>query len=225
MALLASSRAILPLVGIVFTLGGCVEPPASGTAIIEGSFEEPLAVPAVVAGSTYPTLVAQKTDVALLNDRRTKVYGYHAGILGPTITANTGDTVRVRLENKLGDKTNVHWHGVNVPPEMDGHPEQEVAPGSTFEFVLPIDGPGLHLLVPSPSIWTHGAPGRPRACGVFIVHDDEEAALGLPSGEQDVAFVIQDKRFASDGELAYAPNAEEVMSGILRPVPICQRRA
>ena len=174
-------------------------------------------MPPVVAGSTYPTLVAQETDVALLNGRRTKVYGYHAGLLGPTITVNTGDTVRVRLENKLGHKTNVHWHGVNVPPEMDGHPEQEVAPRSTFEFVLPIE-------VRAGTYWYHPHPYGLTAyqvvhglAGFFIVHDDEEAALGLPSGEQDVAFVIQDKRFASDGELAYAPNAEEVMSGYFGP--------
>ena len=217
LGLLAFWRVILILVGVVFALDGCGEPPVSATAIIEGPFEEPLAVPPVVAGSTYPTLVAQETDVALLNGRRTKVYGYHAGLLGPTITVNTGDTVRVRLENKLGQKTNVHWHGVNVPPEMDGHPEQEVAPRSTFEFVLPIE-------VRAGTYWYHPHPYGLTAyqvvhglAGFFIVHDDEEAALGLPSGEQDVAFVIQDKRFASDGELAYAPNAEEVMSGYFGP--------
>ncbi len=210
---LASWCGVLTLVGVFFALGGCGEPPASPTAVIEGPFEEPLAVPPVVAGSTYPTLVAQETDVALLGGRRTQVYGYHAGLLGPTITANTGETVRVRLENQLGHKTSVHWHGVNVPSEMDGHPEQEIAPRGTFEFALPID-------VRAGTYWYHPHPYGLTAqqvahglAGFFIVHDDEEAALGLPSGEQDIALVIQDKRFTSDGDLVYDPKPEEVMNG------------
>jgi FtsP/CotA-like multicopper oxidase with cupredoxin domain len=41
--------------------------------------------------------------------------------------------------------------------------------------------------------------------GLHLVHDDEEEALGLPSGDRDLPVVICDRSFAADGSLLYPP--------------------
>jgi len=42
--------------------------------------------------------------------------------------------------------------------------------------------------------------------GMFIIEDDEEKALGLPSGEYDIPLMITDKRFDANKQLIYSPN-------------------
>jgi FtsP/CotA-like multicopper oxidase with cupredoxin domain len=71
-------------------------------------------------------------------------YGFNGQVPGPTIQAEVGDTLVVRLANALPEPTTIHWHGLRVPADMDGtelvqHPIQ---PGGTFEyrFVLPDAG-------------------------------------------------------------------------------------
>jgi spore coat protein A len=39
--------------------------------------------------------------------------------------------------------------------------------------------------------------------GIYFIRDDEEDALGLPRGDYEVALIIQDRSFASDGSLTY----------------------
>ena len=51
--------------------------------------------------------------------------------------------------------------------------------------------------------------------GFFIVEDDAERALGLPTGEQDVALLLQDRRRTTDNSFAYAPSPMDLMSGYL----------
>ena len=41
--------------------------------------------------------------------------------------------------------------------------------------------------------------------GMHLVHDDEEDALGLPSGDRDLPVAICDRSFAADGSLLYPP--------------------
>jgi len=49
---------------------------------------------------------------------------------------------------------------------------------------------------------------------MFIVRDEEEAALNLPSGEFEIPLIIQDKRF-SGSSLDYSPTEDEIMKGYL----------
>jgi FtsP/CotA-like multicopper oxidase with cupredoxin domain len=41
--------------------------------------------------------------------------------------------------------------------------------------------------------------------GLHVVHDDEEEALGLPSGDRDLPVMICDRSFAADGSVLYPP--------------------
>ncbi len=180
--------------------------------IVETSFERPLTIPAVNKGSA--SLKAQFSNAELLKGRASTTLAYANGVLGPTITANKGDAVNVSLLNGLSEQTNIHWHGLILPENMDGHPRDVASPGSTLNYSLPIiQRAGTYWYHPHP----HGLTAKQvfmGLAGMFIVNDQEEASLNLPSGEFEIPLIIQDKHFEGD-TLDYSPNDDEIMTGYL----------
>ena len=70
----------------------------------------------------------------------TEAYAYNGQVPGPELRVGEGDTVRVQVTNALAEPTTIHWHGVDVPLDMDGVPglsQEPIAPGGafTYEFV------------------------------------------------------------------------------------------
>ena len=73
------------------------------------------------------------------------LWGFNGSAPGPTIQANEGDRVRIIFENHLPEPTGIHWHGLELPIEMDGVPgvsQSLVMPGErfTYEFDLHQNG-------------------------------------------------------------------------------------
>ncbi len=53
----------------------------------------------------------------------------------PTLRWREGDTVSLRVTNRLREMTAIHWHGIILPYQMDGVPGisyRGIAPGETF---------------------------------------------------------------------------------------------
>jgi len=180
--------------------------------IVEGGFDQALPLPSVVTDNIQFT--PQNTAGQMGKGTPTSVLSYRNGLLGDTIKATTGTTVSVQVQNNLGEGTNIHWHGLIVPENMDGHPKDLIASGSAFTYALPlIQRAGMYWYHPHP----HGATARQvfmGMAGLFIVNDNEEAALNLPAGEFEIPLIIQDKRF-SGASLTYSPSQDEVMTGYL----------
>lgn len=180
--------------------------------VTEGNFSRLLPVPNTVTGNAV--LTAQATT-ANINGRNISVLGYQAnGILGPTIRSNNGIKANINFQNNLSEKTNIHWHGLKIPANMDGHPEAVINPGSGFNYQFAINQrAGLCWYHPHPE----GATARQAfqgLAGLFIINDPEEAALNLPSGIYEIPLVIQDKRLTASG-ITYSPSMGEVMSGYM----------
>ncbi len=126
--------------------------------------------------------------------------------LGPIFRVRLGQRVQVRLNNELPDPTIIHWHGLKIPEEMDGHPRYAVAPGESYDYDFQvINRAGMYWFHPHPHQLT-----APQVyyglAGLFIVSDDEEAALSLPAGEYDLPLVIQDRTFDSQNQMVYLAN-------------------
>ncbi|MBC7511251.1 MAG: multicopper oxidase domain-containing protein [Ferruginibacter sp.] len=180
--------------------------------VTEGDFSRLLPVPNTVTGNA--TLTAQET-IANINGSNISVLGYQAnGILGPTIRINSGNNTNINFQNNLSEKSNIHWHGLKVPANMDGHPEDTINAGSNFNYRFPINQrAGLNWYHPHPD----GATARQAfqgLAGLFIINDAEEAALNLPSGVYEIPLVIQDKRFTTTG-IDYNPSMMDVMTGYM----------
>lgn len=126
--------------------------------------------------------------------------------LGPTINVRTGDRVKIIFENKLRDESIVHWHGLDVSHENDGHPQNAVGTDESYEYNFVVDNrAGFYWYHPHP----HGKTGLQvyqGLAGLFIVRDDEEGSLNLPEGDQEKSFVIQDRFFGDDNKLEYRPS-------------------
>jgi FtsP/CotA-like multicopper oxidase with cupredoxin domain len=89
-------------------------------------------------------LDAREVDWEFKPGRTTRAWGFNGRIPGPTLEAQVGDVLELRLTNKLGEPTAIHWHGLRVPAAMDGTDmvQRPVAPGDTFvyRFKLPDAG-------------------------------------------------------------------------------------
>ena len=66
---------------------------------------------------------------------------------GPQLRWREGDTVTVRVKNRLTVPTSLHWHGVLVPADMDGVPGLSFAgipPGETFVYRFKVNQSGTY---------------------------------------------------------------------------------
>lgn len=101
-------------------------------------------------------------------------------IPGPTLRFNMGDIARIHVTNKMDVPTSIHWHGVLVPPEMDGVPlvtQTPIAPGATFTYEYPIRQTGTY--------WYHSHVELQEQSGIYgaIVIADEESSLQVDREE------------------------------------------
>jgi FtsP/CotA-like multicopper oxidase with cupredoxin domain len=123
--------------------------------------------------------------------------------LGPTIRVKRGQKIRIYFKNNIPDVSIIHWHGLHVPELADGHPRYVIPQGETYVYEFEVNNrAGTYWYHPHP----HGITGRQvyyGFAGLFIVEDEEEQSLSLPSKEFDVPLVIQDRRFNRDGSLSY----------------------
>jgi FtsP/CotA-like multicopper oxidase with cupredoxin domain len=123
--------------------------------------------------------------------------------LGPTLELRRGETVRVGLENGLEEPTIVHWHGLYVAAEADGHPRDVIGRGERYEYALTVRNPaGTYWYHPHPADRTGPQVYRGLA-GVLIVRDEEEAELGLPPVDQELILLLQDRLFDRGNQLVY----------------------
>lgn len=96
-------------------------------------------------GVKHFTLIAQKVKLELIENVFVKAWGYNGSVPGPTIIVDPGDNVCIRVINKLPERTSVHWHGLEVPNDMDGVPGIEpspyIEPNDYFDYKFKIENP------------------------------------------------------------------------------------
>ena len=66
---------------------------------------------------------------------------------GPTLRWREGETVTIRVTNRLTEDTSIHWHGILLPFEMDGVPGISfpgIAPGETFVYRFKVQQSGTY---------------------------------------------------------------------------------
>ena len=141
-------------------------------------------------------LDAQEVDWEFAPGRSIPGFAYNGKVPGPTIEANVGDTIEVRLTNSLPQATTIHWHGVRVPAEMDGTEavQPPVDPGETFEYRFVVPDAGTY--------WYHSHTNETEQLerglyGALIVRDSSEPAL-----DAERTLLFDDLKIGPDGDLA-----------------------
>ena len=177
-----------------------------------GEFKNPLS--RLVPISASSAVLEAKTATIDIGDIKTN----NAALFNNTLsilTANAGEQVNIKFINTISQESNIHWHGILTPSSMDGHPKDVFKPNSTFNYSFKINQRAA-------TTWFHPHPhGRTASqvysglAGLFILRDDQEKALNLPSDEFELPILLSDKRFSADGSLDYSPTSSEIMTGYL----------
>ena len=86
-------------------------------------------------------LIAEPVRQQIAPDKTIDVWGFNGSAPGPTIQVTQGDRVRIIVDNHLPEPTSMHWHGFEIPHNMDGGPgisQDPIPPGGRFvyEFTL-----------------------------------------------------------------------------------------
>ncbi|NUK49214.1 multicopper oxidase family protein [Streptomyces lunaelactis] len=105
-----------------------------------------------------------------------------------------------------------HGHGAGHGGAMHVAPADWTLSQGAKEYTYPLDQPAATLWYhdhrmdfSAPQVWRGLA-------GMFLVRDDEEEALGLPTGDRDIPLMICDRAFDEDGALRY-PSLEPSLTG------------
>jgi hypothetical protein len=132
-------------------------------------------------------LVAEPVKTEVIPGRVFDVWGYNGTNPGPTIEVTEGDRLRILFENRLPEPTTIHWHGLEVPIEMDGVPaisQPLVYPGEryTYEFTVRQNGTFFYH--------THMAMQEMLGLlGFFIIHPRQAYR---PLVQKDFGIVLQE---------------------------------
>jgi len=93
-------------------------------------------------------------------------------ISGPTLHFNEGDTVTIKVYNDLEVDSSIHWHGLILPPAMDGVPGisfEGIKPKKTFTYTITLRQSGTY--------WYHSHSGFQEQSGVYgaiVIHPKEK---------------------------------------------------
>jgi spore coat protein A len=155
------------------------------------------------AGVDVYQIPIEPAQVELLAGHPTPVRTYAGQFVGPTIRAKRGRPVRVTFTNKLDVASNVHLHGGHTPSSSDGHPMEIMNPGQSRTYEYPNNQQGATL-------WYHDHAHHLEAenvyyglHGMYIIDDDTESSLNLPSGAYDVPIMLRDCQLDGNGQLVY----------------------
>lgn len=125
--------------------------------------------PNVLAGTEFDLYIGE-TPVNITGNPRTAMT-INGGIPGPLLRWREGDTVTLRVKNKLKDTTSIHWHGILLPANMDG------VPGLSFHGIEP-DGMYVYQFKvrQNGTYWYHSHSGFQEQSGVYgpLVIDAKE---------------------------------------------------
>ncbi|MEO7502855.1 MAG: copper oxidase [Gemmatimonadaceae bacterium] len=114
-----------------------------------GKGNVPLA-PRIDKGVKVFELTAEKIQWETAPGQMVEAWAYNKQVPGPQIRVTEGDRVRVILHNKLEQSTAIHFHGLELPNDVDGIPfitQPPVKSGGsyTYEFTVPVGNFGSHM--------------------------------------------------------------------------------
>jgi FtsP/CotA-like multicopper oxidase with cupredoxin domain len=140
----------------------------------------------------------------------TAVWAYDGTVPGPELRVRQGDPLRLVVNNKLGEDTTVHWHGIRLPNAMDGVPgltQKPIRPGESFSYEFTPPDAGTFWYHPHAD--TLQQIGRGLA-GALIVEEREPVAV-----DRDLLWFIEDWRLDETGQITpgFGNRMEAGMSG------------
>ncbi|PLV19586.1 copper-resistance protein, CopA family [Pseudomonas guariconensis] len=125
--------------------------------------------PSVLTGTEFDLYIAD-LPVNFTGAARTAM-AINGSLPGPILRWREGDTVTLRVRNRLKQDTSIHWHGIILPANMDGVPGLSfhgIAPDGMYEYKFKVQQNGTY--------WYHSHSGLQEQVGVYgaLVIDAKE---------------------------------------------------
>ncbi|WP_343586291.1 copper resistance system multicopper oxidase [Pseudomonas sp.] len=125
--------------------------------------------PNVLSGTDFDLYIGE-LPVNITGAARTAM-AINGSIPGPILRWREGDTVTLRVRNRLQQDTSIHWHGIILPATMDGVPGLSfhgIAPDGMYEYRFKVQQNGTY--------WYHSHSGFQEQIGVYgaLVIDAKE---------------------------------------------------
>ncbi|HEY0505790.1 MAG TPA: copper resistance system multicopper oxidase [Lysobacter sp.] len=148
---------------------------AGGAAVGLGAWQ----LPAFAGTAPAPTLRGTEFDLAIdatpvnLTGTPRPAVTVNGSLPAPVLRWREGDTVTLRVANRLPVQSSIHWHGILLPANMDGVPGLSfdgIGPGETFVYRFDIRQSGTY--------WYHSHSLFQEQAGLYgaIVIDPREPA-------------------------------------------------
>lgn len=195
--------------------------PQAGILVTEGKEEPDLEVNLRAVQAEQQIFLGPKTRVwkyegEVVRGDKESLQIIRDSYLGPIFRVRKGQWVRVNLINNVEEETIIHWHGLHLSEDMDGHPKYVIQPGESYQYDFSVlNRAGTYWYHPHPHAITGPQVFRGLA-GFFLVSDDEEQQTGLPSGEYDIPLVLQDRVVDANNQWVYLSGGQmERMMGVL----------
>jgi CopA family copper-resistance protein len=123
-----------------------------------------------------------------IDDRTADALTINGTLPGPLLRFREGDDVVIHVTNRMKDLSALHWHGLLVPPGMDGVPGlagfKGIAPGQTFTYRFRARQSGTY--------WYHAHSGTQEQAGLYaplIIDPKEEEPV---KAQRDYVVLLSD---------------------------------
>jgi CopA family copper-resistance protein len=118
------------------------------------------AAPPALTGTEFDLTVAP--GPVTIDGRLGRAVTINGTLPAPLLRWREGDTVTLKVTNRLDEDTSIHWHGILLPFRMDGVPGVSfpgIAPGETFSYRFPVRQAGTY--------WYHSHSGLQEQIGHY----------------------------------------------------------
>lgn len=148
-----------------------------------------------------------------VNGKPANVFGLTQADGSHGLVMNAGENFRVRLENRIGEQTAIHWHGLTAPWQQDGVAgisQDPIPDGGSHDYDFPVARPG--------TFWMHshfGLQEQLMLAAPLIVRDPAEAGQDV----QEVVVLFHDFTFRDPKEILAELQAGGHDMGAMTPAP------
>ena len=128
-----------------------------------------LPVAASLQGTQFDLTIGETAVNITGSERQAKTI--NGGLPGPVLRWKEGDTITLKVKNRLNEQTSIHWHGIILPANMDGVPGLSfmgIEPDDTYVYTFKVKQNGTY--------WYHSHSGLQEQEGVYgaIIIDARE---------------------------------------------------
>jgi len=138
-------------------------------------------------------LTMQATETEFFRGVFSNTFGYNGNFLGPTLKVYNNQSITLTTNNRIGEPSTIHKHGLHVPGSIDGGPHQKIDSGNSRTEILNINQEASTNWYHPHLMGSNAEHVYKGLAGMLIVEDENSLSLGLPNkyGVNDIPLLFK----------------------------------